>query len=226
MLVQTRHVVWKRQTFKQAYIFPDCTRTFLFWVLESCSEPRCSEFKMRSPSEPCVWCRHWGTGITRFSEIPNLYWKLSQYSGIPAARTDCCLANRGGGWMFGHNPSTLLPEPRVWSVYWKYTVHTRISRKIRAMPFSSPWKTIPKEQKGQKVDADMLWLSENLPEGRMRSRRKLRGEATADQIFVQDTHRLAPDHGGVWPRWHWTQTSLLSRKAILSKYLHLKLEVK
>lgn len=39
-------------------------------------------------------------------------------------------------------------------------------------------------------------LPENFTEGRMRSRRKLRGEATADQIFAQDTHRLALDHGG------------------------------
>lgn len=36
---------------------------------------------MRSPSEPCVWCRHWGAGITKLSEIPNFYRKLSQSPG-------------------------------------------------------------------------------------------------------------------------------------------------
>lgn len=167
---------------------------------------------MRSSSEPGVWCRHWGVGMAGLPEILNFCAKLSQSPNIPAACADSCLLNGGWDWMFlslGHYPSIHHPEPRVWSVSWKHKVHGKIPREIKAIASSSLWKTIPKEQKGQKVDANTLWHRREVHRRREEEPGKAKRRGHSWPCLCTGHSGLAQSHDRVWPRWHRAQNSLL-----------------
>lgn len=165
MLVQTRHVVWRGRHSSRHTFFLIALGHFFSGYWKAAVSQGAQNSKWDLPLNRVCGVDTEVQALPGFQRSPT---SIGSYLRVPEVisaswhQMDCCLANGGGGWMFGYNPSTLSPEPRVWSVCWKHKVHPRISREIKAMSFLSPWKTISKEQKGQKVDADTLWLCQRI----------------------------------------------------------------
>lgn len=200
MLVQTRHVVWRGRHSSRHTFFLIALGHFFSGYWKAAVSQGAQNSKWDLPLNRVCGCRHWGAGITRLSEIPNFYGKLSQSPGsfLSILASDGLLFGKWR-WRLDVWTQSQYPFPRAQGVICVLEPQSSPQdlQRNKSNAFLISLENHPKGTEGAK---GWCWcavtLPENFTEGRMRSRRKLRGEATADQIFAQDTHRLALDHGG------------------------------